>query len=153
VTAPTQARKAIAVPLAVVLPALAPAGASAVADVIKSTNNNEVDQPTYSSDEGDLVRFQHTGGGPHNVTSTQFSGGERLFSSDTISRGGVPGGLAFQPGDVSFVFLPEQSHDNARAFFEIHRASQTGPAYLGPYLDPRWDRPRIERALRAPPSP
>jgi hypothetical protein len=68
-------------PLAVVLLALAPTGAWGVADVIKSANNDEFDQPTYHSDEGDLVQFQHTGGGSHNVTSTQFSGGERLFSS------------------------------------------------------------------------
>lgn len=77
-------------PLAVAFLALAPAGAWGVADVIKSTNNNRFDKATYSSDEGDLVRFEHTGGGPHNVTSTQLSGGERLFSSATITTGSTP---------------------------------------------------------------
>jgi plastocyanin len=84
------ARKAIAIPLAVVALAVAPAGASAVADVIKSTNDNQFDKATYYSDAGDLVQFQHTGGGPHDVTSTQVSGGQRLFSSATISSGTTP---------------------------------------------------------------
>lgn len=59
----------------------------------------------------------------------------------------VPGGLEFQPDDVAFVFLPEQLHENARAFFAEHRANNSGPAYLGRYLDPRWDRERIEEVL------
>jgi hypothetical protein len=59
----------------------------------------------------------------------------------------VPGGLRFQPDDVAFVFLPEELHDNARAFFGEHRANNTGPAYLGRYLDPRWDRARIQEVL------
>ena len=75
VTAPAQiTRKAIAMPLAVVVLALAPTGAWGVADVIKSTNDNEFDRATYHSDEGDRVRFQHTGGRPHDVTSTPVSG-------------------------------------------------------------------------------
>jgi len=41
----------------------------------------------------------------------------------------VPGGLKFQPDDVAFVFLPEELHDSARAFFAEHRANNTGPAY------------------------
>ena len=102
-TAPGRLTRATAMPLAVAFLALVPAGASAVADVIKSTNNNEFDQPTYSSDEGDLVRFQHSGGGPHNVTSTQFSGGERLFSSATIASGttAVDGTQASAPSSTS----------------------------------------------------
>jgi hypothetical protein len=36
----------------------------------------------------------------------------------------VPGGLTFQP-DVAFVFLHEELHDNARAFFVEHRANNT----------------------------
>jgi hypothetical protein len=62
----------------------------------------------------------------------------------------VPGGLKFQPDDVAFVFLPEELHDNARAFFAEHRANNTGPAYLGRYLDPRWDRARIQKVLTEP---
>jgi hypothetical protein len=62
----------------------------------------------------------------------------------------VPGGLMFQPDDVAFVFLPEQLHDNARAFFGEHRANDSGPAYLGRYVDPRWDRERIQEDLTEP---
>lgn len=65
----------------------------------------------------------------------------------------VPGGLKFQPDDVVFVFLPEELHDNARAFFAEHRASNTGPAYLGRYLDPRWDRGHIQKLLTEPVAP
>lgn len=62
----------------------------------------------------------------------------------------VPRGLKFEPDDVAFLFLPEQLHDNARAFFAEHRADNSGPAYLGRYLDPRWDRERIEQVLTEP---
>jgi hypothetical protein len=59
----------------------------------------------------------------------------------------VPGGLNFKPSDVAFVFLPEELHGRARDFFEEHRVANTGPAYFGVYLDPRWERDRIEEAL------
>jgi hypothetical protein len=59
----------------------------------------------------------------------------------------VPGGLRFAPSDVAFVFLPEKLHDKARTFFSEHRDANTGPAYLGPYLDPRWSHQQIEHAL------
>jgi len=59
----------------------------------------------------------------------------------------VPGGLDFEPADVAFVFLPEEDHGRARQFFEEHAADNTGPAYLGIYLDPRWERDRIEEVL------
>jgi hypothetical protein len=62
----------------------------------------------------------------------------------------VPGGLNFQPDDVAFVFLPEELHENARAFFTEHRANNTGPPYLARYLDARWDRKRIQHVLREP---
>lgn len=59
----------------------------------------------------------------------------------------VPGGLHFRPLDVAFVFLPEELHDGARTFFTEHRDKNTGPAYLGLYLDPRWSRREIEQKL------
>jgi plastocyanin len=92
-------------PLAVVILALAPTGAWGLADVIKSTDSNEFDRATYNSDVGDLVQFQHTGGGPHNVTSTQLSGGELLFSSATISSGTTPvnGTQSLPPGTYPFI--------------------------------------------------
>lgn len=62
----------------------------------------------------------------------------------------VPGGLKFQPDDVAFVFLPDELHSNACAFFAEHRVDNTGPAYLGRYLDPRWDRARIQGVLTEP---
>jgi hypothetical protein len=64
----------------------------------------------------------------------------------------VPGGLKFLPDDVAFVFLPEELHDNARAFFTEHSTNNSGPAYLGRYLDPRWDRERIQEILTEPVS-
>jgi len=64
----------------------------------------------------------------------------------------VPGGLRFKPEDVAFLFLPDESHEAARQFFVDHRAANTGPAYLCPYVDPRWPRDRIEKALEEVPS-
>lgn len=53
---------------------------------------------------------------------------------------------------MAFVFLPEELHDSARAFFAEHRANNSGLAYLGRYLDPRWDRERIQEILTEPVS-
>ena len=94
----------IALPLVVVVFALAPAGAWGAADVIRNSGNN-FDKPTYYSDQGDLVQYEHTGGSPHNVVSTQFSGGERLFESATISSGTTPvnGTQLLAPGTYPFV--------------------------------------------------
>jgi len=50
----------------------------------------------------------------------------------------LPGGLRFKPEDVAFLFLPEDSHNAARQFFVDHHTANTGPAYLCPYIDPRW---------------
>lgn len=61
----------------------------------------------------------------------------------------VPGGLAFGPHDAAFLFLPEEWHGTARSFFEGHLAENTGPAYLCPYVDPRWDMERIQTAFSA----
>jgi plastocyanin len=98
--------KAMLAPLtAVVFLALVPAGASGVADVIKNLGNS-FDRSTYYSDQGDLVQYQYVGAGaPHNVRSTQFSGGERLFSSDTISTGTTPvdGTQYLAPGTYPFI--------------------------------------------------
>jgi hypothetical protein len=68
----------------------------------------------------------------------------------------VPGGVTFGPDDVAFLFIPEQLHAAARAFFEGHVRDNTGPAYLCPYVDPTWDMPRIQKAfshLAAPAAP
>jgi plastocyanin len=99
--------KATLAPLAVavVFLALVPTGASGVADVIRNLGNS-FDRSTYYSDQGDLVQYQYVGAGaPHNVRSTQFSGGERLFSSDTISTGTTPvdGTQDLGPGTYPFI--------------------------------------------------
>jgi hypothetical protein len=60
----------------------------------------------------------------------------------------VPNGLRFQPEDVAFLFLPEESHSAARQFFVDHQVANTGPAYLCPYIDPHWPKDRIEKALQ-----
>jgi hypothetical protein len=64
----------------------------------------------------------------------------------------VPGGLSFEPEDVAFLLLPEEWHEAARQFFADHRFAHTGPAYLCPYIDPRWPREKIEQSLDEVPS-
>jgi hypothetical protein len=59
----------------------------------------------------------------------------------------VPGGVAFGPEDVAFLFIPEELHAGARSFFEDHFRDNTGPAYLCPYVDPTWDMARIQAAF------
>jgi hypothetical protein len=59
----------------------------------------------------------------------------------------VPGGITFTPDDVAFLFIPEDLHATARSFFEDHLRDHTGPAYLCPYVDPRWDMARIQTAF------
>lgn len=52
------------------------------------------------------------------------------------------------------LFIPEELHAAARSFFVGHLAANTGPAYLCPYIDPRWDMARIQAAVAAvPPTP
>jgi hypothetical protein len=60
----------------------------------------------------------------------------------------VPGGLHFRPSDVAFLFLPERFHDDARRFFAEHRAANTGPSYLCPYIDMTWDHDIIQARLQ-----
>jgi hypothetical protein len=59
----------------------------------------------------------------------------------------VPGGLAFDVEDVAFLFLPEEHHARARTFFEEVYRDNDGPAYLCPYIDPRWGMERIQSAF------
>jgi hypothetical protein len=49
----------------------------------------------------------------------------------------VVGEVAFEPEDVAFLFLPEEDHEAARQFFANVEAEHSGPAYHGPYIDPR----------------
>jgi hypothetical protein len=51
----------------------------------------------------------------------------------------VPGGLPFTPADVAFLFIPERLHEAALKFFSEAYEQNTGPAYLCPYIDPKWD--------------
>ena len=120
-------RVTVAVALAVMSLSLVPASAWAVADVIKSTSANDFDQPTYFSDEGDLVQFQHTGGGSHNVTSTQFSGGVRLFASATISSGttSVDGTQFLPPGTYPFICTV---HSNMAADLVVRDTGSPAPS-------------------------
>jgi hypothetical protein len=64
----------------------------------------------------------------------------------------VPGGLDFQPDDVAFLFIPEELHDKARQFFTDVEVEGSGPAYLCPYIDVKWDRERIEKELSEDPA-
>jgi hypothetical protein len=64
----------------------------------------------------------------------------------------VPGGLRFEPKDVEFLFIPEDLHDKARQFFTDVEVEGSGPAYLCPYIDVRWDREKIAGKLRETPT-
>jgi hypothetical protein len=59
----------------------------------------------------------------------------------------VPGGITFRPDDVVFLFIPEELHTTARSYFEDALRENSGPAYLCPYVDPRWDMPQIQAAF------
>jgi len=61
----------------------------------------------------------------------------------------VPGpqGMSFTPDDVAFLFLPEDEHASARSFAHEAAAENTGPAYLCPYLDPRWEDNALQEAF------
>ncbi|HEY2715999.1 MAG TPA: hypothetical protein VGI73_07250 [Solirubrobacterales bacterium] len=70
----------------------------------------------------------------------------------------VPGGLDFTPRDVAFLFIPEELHERALRYFTDIEVENSGPAYLCPYIDVRWDRAKIARKLaeipaRVDPSP
>jgi hypothetical protein len=58
----------------------------------------------------------------------------------------VPGGVAFAPEDVAFLFVPEELHGPAQSFFEDHRRENTGPSYDCPLIDPVWSIERIQGA-------
>lgn len=64
----------------------------------------------------------------------------------------VIGDFNFTPEDVAFLFLPEKDHEKARQFFVDVELEHTGPAYLGAYIDPRWDMPKIQNALKTVPD-
>ena len=59
----------------------------------------------------------------------------------------VPGGLAFEPANVAFLFIPEELHDEARSFFHDAERTNSGPGYHCPYLDPSWHDDQILAAL------
>lgn len=59
----------------------------------------------------------------------------------------IPGGVRFTPADVAFLFIPEDLHDAARSFFEGHLRDHSGPSYLSPYVDPRWEMTHIQTAF------
>jgi hypothetical protein len=61
----------------------------------------------------------------------------------------VPGDLKFEVADVTFLFIPECLHDNARAFFENVKRDGSGPIYECPFLDPLWTDDRIQQAFAA----
>ena len=58
------------------------------------------------------------------------------------------GDFSFAPEDVSFLMIPEELHAHARRFFEDALNEHNGPAYLCPYIDPRWGKEKILEALQ-----
>lgn len=133
-------------PLAVVFLALMPAGALGVADVIKNSGDFSFDKATYFSDQGDLVQFQHTGGGEyHDVTSTQSSGGQPLFKSETTNVIGtypVDGTESLAPGTYPFVCTVHQYSGMAAELVVRDTGTGTPPPTSSP-------DPDIEVAIRS----
>lgn len=60
-----------------------------------------------------------------------------------------PDGLRFDVNDIAFLFIPEEQHLAARAFFDSY-APGTAPNPQCPFLDPHWDTVKITRALGGP---
>jgi hypothetical protein len=48
----------------------------------------------------------------------------------------VVGQIIFSPEDVKYLFIPSESHQQARIFFEDAEKENTGPNYQCPYIDP-----------------
>src|SRR5262249_11216194 len=57
------------------------------------------------------------------------------------------GPFPFTTQNVAFLVPPEEHHDGAREFFDQAEMENPGPAYYCPYIDPRWDRNRVRKAL------
>ena len=61
----------------------------------------------------------------------------------------VAGDFRFAVEDVAFLFLPEEHHDAAWAFFTQYVVDENlGPSYSCPFLDPTWDAERIRVELK-----
>lgn len=61
----------------------------------------------------------------------------------------VAGDVGFTPQDVAFLFIPEDLHGDARAFFENAEVENLGPSYSCPFVDPSWNVERVREALAA----
>ena len=57
--------------------------------------------------------------------------------------------LDFHVDDVAFLFIPENRHSDAWAFFHDAERENLGPAYKCPYLDGTWDPERVAAGLEA----
>ncbi len=57
------------------------------------------------------------------------------------------GHLSFSVEHATFLVIPESLHGAARSFFDEARDEHTGPCYDCPFLDPSWNRDRINAAL------
>jgi plastocyanin len=84
---------------------LTPSSAFAVSQTIVGTGSDLFTQPSYTSDQGDLVQLQVTGS-THNATATTNGpDGGPLFKSATITGGTTPvnGTQFLGPGSYSFI--------------------------------------------------
>jgi hypothetical protein len=61
------------------------------------------------------------------------------------------GALSFEPEEVAFLFIPEELHPQARAFFSDVYHNNTGPAYFCPFIDAKWSRSRVDEELHKDP--
>lgn len=72
---------------------------------------------------------------------------DQWFQFDWEREWRVPSVLRFSPGDVAFLFIPEDLHSRALEFFTLHGDLNTGPAYVCPYVDPTWSDERLQEHL------
>jgi len=75
----------------------------------------------------------------------EYGGTEYRFEWEREWR--VPGGLNFSPAEVAFLFVPEDLHGNARAFFDDVEIHDRGPSYRCPLIDPLWPDEAIQAVL------
>lgn len=70
-----------------------------------------------------------------------YSGGSYRFEWEREWR--HLGNFCFQRDDPAFLIIPQELHNNARRFFEMHELKKTGPGYFCPFIDPQWDHETI----------
>jgi hypothetical protein len=56
-----------------------------------------------------------------------------------------PYGFTFEPHDVAFLFVGEEDQKSVREYLQWAADRGDVPNYTCPFIDPRWDRERVEQ--------